>query len=344
MTCIPSAAMRRMPVTVDAPGPGIGQTAGTPHAGSDTAGAQESPGPETRLEAAKRECAQRSPEVCLGDEGKSSMISRVLAEENPGATRQHLSCAFVKVDIPDAMVSQMAYRRRGIRLGGARRRPILPSMGHPLWPLYDLRLRTPELELRLPTEDELVELCAVARAGVHDPDFMPFQVPWTRKPSPQFEREFIQHHWEQRATWSPERWRLGLAVFHDGQPMGCQDLAAESFPLLREVHTGSWLGKRFQGRGFGKQMRAAALHLAFAGLGAVAAHSGAYTGNHASLGVSRALGYEPNGVRRVVVDGEVREEIRLRLLRERWETHRYCDVEVSGLSRCRELFGTGEAG
>lgn len=29
-------------------------------------------------------------------------------------------------------------------------------MGHPLWPLYDLRLHTPALELRVPTEDELV--------------------------------------------------------------------------------------------------------------------------------------------------------------------------------------------
>ena len=27
-------------------------------------------------------------------------------------------------------------------------------MGHPLWPLYDLRLRTARLELRLPDEEE----------------------------------------------------------------------------------------------------------------------------------------------------------------------------------------------
>ena len=217
-------------------------------------------------------------------------------------------------------------------------------MGHPLWPLYDLRVRTPDLELRMPTEEELAELCAVAKAGIHDPDFLPFAVPWTREPSPRFERNFIQHHWGQRANWSPERWSLALAVFHAGQPMGFQDLAAESLAVVREVHTGSWLGQRFQGKGFGKQMRAAVLHLAFAGLGAVAANSGAYVGNQASLAVSRALGYERNGIRRVPVDGEVREEIRLRLLRERWKTHRYCDVEVSGLSSCRELFGADEAG
>ena len=33
-------------------------------------------------------------------------------------------------------------------------------MGHPFWPLFDLRVRTPTLELRLPTDDDLV---AIAR-------------------------------------------------------------------------------------------------------------------------------------------------------------------------------------
>jgi hypothetical protein len=33
---------------------------------------------------------------------------------------------------------------------------------HP-WPLFDLRLRTPCLELRLPTDDDLLELMRVAR-------------------------------------------------------------------------------------------------------------------------------------------------------------------------------------
>src|SRR5690606_16044055 len=125
-----------------------------------------------------------------------------------------------------------------------------------------------------------------------------FPVPWTQRPSPQFEREFMQHHWRARAAWTPQRWRLILAVFHDGAPIGCQDVIADDFPLLREVRTGSWLGRPFQGRGFGKQMRAAVLHLAFAGLGAVTARTSAFADNPASLAVTRALGYEPNGVTR----------------------------------------------
>lgn len=212
-------------------------------------------------------------------------------------------------------------------------------MGHPLWPLYDLRLRTPALELRVPTEDELVALCRVARAGVHDPGEMPFSVPWTDKPSPQFEREFLQHHWGVRARWSPQQWTLGLAVFHDREPMGFQDLSAENFAVLREVRTGSWLGQVFQGRGYGKQMRAAVLHLAFAGLGAVAAGSSAMADNAASHAVSRALGYQDNGVGRQAPRGEPVDHRYFRLTRQRWEDHRYCEVEVDGLDSCRDMFG-----
>lgn len=76
-------------------------------AGSGTTGSAASPAPQTRLEKAKRECAQRSPHVSLGDEGTSMVISRVLAEEDPGATWNQLSCVFVKVDIPDAVVSHI---------------------------------------------------------------------------------------------------------------------------------------------------------------------------------------------------------------------------------------------
>jgi RimJ/RimL family protein N-acetyltransferase len=212
-------------------------------------------------------------------------------------------------------------------------------MGHPAWPLYDLRLRTPALELRLPTEDELVALCAVARAGVHDPAFMPFGIPWTDKPSPQFERDFLQYHWGVRAGWSTASWTLGLAVFHDGEPMGLQDVGAVNFAVLGEVHTGSWLGQAFQGKGYGKQMRAAVLHLAFAELGAVAATSSAFTDNAASQAVSRALGYQPNGVSRVAPRGEPRDHVAFRLTRDRWQAARYCEVEVAGLDSCRDMFG-----
>ncbi len=212
-------------------------------------------------------------------------------------------------------------------------------MAHPTWPLYDLRIRTPGLELRLPTEDELVALCDVASAGIHDPEFMPFGVAWTDKPSPRFEREFMQHHWGLRSAWTPERWQFNLAVFHDGEPIGFQDVGAKDFAVLREVVTGSWLGAAFQGRGFGKQMRAAVLHLAFAELDAVVARTAAWADNRPSQAVSRALGYRDNGVTRELRRGVPTDHLHMRLTRERWPAHRFCEVEVEGLDSCREMFG-----
>ena len=43
--------------------------------------------------------------------------------------------------------------------------------------LYGLRLRTPRLELRLWSHDELLELGRLAERGIHPPDEMPFASP-----------------------------------------------------------------------------------------------------------------------------------------------------------------------
>src|SRR4051794_18330350 len=50
------------------------------------------------------------------------------------------------------------------------------------WPLHNLVLRTPRLELRPDDDAGLRELVAEARLGVHPPDYMPFTVPWTDNP------------------------------------------------------------------------------------------------------------------------------------------------------------------
>ncbi len=212
-------------------------------------------------------------------------------------------------------------------------------MAHPLWPLYDLRLRTERLELFLPDEAELVELCQLARAGIHPPDEMPFAIPWSIKPSPRFEREFIQFHWGTRATWSPADWVLELAVSLDGRLVGSQGLVARDFAVMRAVATGSWLGAEFQRRGIGKEMRGAVLTLAFDGLGAQVAETEAFVDNPASAGVSRALGYEPNGIGRLAPHGVRRDTQRFRMTLADWRSRPRPAVEIDGLDGCRELFG-----
>ncbi|HYF47546.1 MAG TPA: hypothetical protein VD926_15130, partial [Acidimicrobiales bacterium] len=79
-------------------------------------------------------------------------------------------------------------------------------MPHPYWPLFDLRVRTPRLELRYPSEDDLLALVDLVRHGIHDPTTMPFSHPWTDAPSPDLERGALQFWWNQRASWSKHDW------------------------------------------------------------------------------------------------------------------------------------------
>ncbi|AIJ22096.1 GNAT family N-acetyltransferase [Amycolatopsis methanolica] len=143
------------------------------------------------------------------------------------------------------------------------------------FPLLALRVRTPRLELRLPAPEELAALAELAAEGVNDPGSMPFLVPWTDQEPALVARSLVQFHWLRLGRWSPDDWGLDLVVFRDGEVLGQQSVSAKRFAITREVHTGSWVGRRHQGQGIGTEMRRAVLHLAFAGLGAEEAVSGA---------------------------------------------------------------------
>ena len=211
------------------------------------------------------------------------------------------------------------------------------------WPLAGLRVRTEALELRVPADDDLDELAALAAAGVHAPEEMPFLMPWTDAPPPERARGTIQWNWRQRGEWTPQSWSLNLVVVRDGVVVGTQHVGAKDFRVLREVHTGSWLGRDHQGQGIGTQMRAAVLWLAFAGLGAEFACSGAFEDNLASIAVSRKLGYGDDGIDRYVRRGEPVVSRRFRLDRQAWLDSRPVPAVIEGLEPCLPLFGLEES-
>ncbi|MFA1541540.1 GNAT family N-acetyltransferase [Actinomadura monticuli] len=207
------------------------------------------------------------------------------------------------------------------------------------FPLLGLRLRTPRLELRLPSPEELGALANTAAQGVHAPGTIPFTVPWTDRPPADVARGVVQHHWHTLGQWTPDDWQLHLTVFHAGDVVGQQDVRARDFAVLRQVNTGSWLGMRHHGKGIGTEMRAAVLHLAFTGLGADEALSSAFADSHASRAVSRKLGYQDNGTERAVVQGAMTIEQRLRLTRADWEKRATIPVTIEGLAPCLPMFG-----
>jgi RimJ/RimL family protein N-acetyltransferase len=212
------------------------------------------------------------------------------------------------------------------------------------WPLADLRLQTPDLELRWPSLDDLEALAGLAAAGVHDPAVQPFMVAWTDASADERARSTLQYHWSRWGSWQPSDWMLELVAVRDGAVVGSQGMGGRDFAVLREVHTGSWVGRRYQGQGIGTQMRAAVLHLAFEGLQAQWAVSAAFEDNAASLGVSRKLGYRDDGTEWHLVRGRPALTRRLRLARADWQATRTVPVRIHGLQPCLSLFGLSAGG
>jgi hypothetical protein len=86
-------------------------------------------------------------------------------------------------------------------------------------PLYELRLRTPRLELRLGNSDELAALARLAQEGIHRPKEMPFAMAWTdRRDEEGFVESFVESHEAALRDWRPEKWSLNLLVFVGGRP------------------------------------------------------------------------------------------------------------------------------
>ena len=86
-------------------------------------------------------------------------------------------------------------------------------------------------------------------------------------------------------------------------------------------------------------MRAAVVHLLFAGLGAEYALTGAFHDNAASLGVTRSLGYEEEGRRRALRRDTPDWLVGFRLPRAVWEERRRDDIVIEGLDPCLPMFG-----
>ena len=207
------------------------------------------------------------------------------------------------------------------------------------WPLFDLRLSTPGLTLRPMAE---ADLAAIADLLPEDVEMDPARHSYESEDL-RLSRGIQVHqaYWRAYGTWCPRAWRPGFVVRSAaGEILGVQELEGNDFLTLRTVDSSSFLIAAARGRGYGKQMRTAVLALAFGPLEAEAAITSAWHDNHASLGVSRALGYRPNGESLHSHPGKVDVMKHMRLLRADWLASGIgANVEITGFGPCRPLFG-----
>jgi RimJ/RimL family protein N-acetyltransferase len=208
------------------------------------------------------------------------------------------------------------------------------------YPPLQIEVTTPRLTLRGATDDLLAELIPVVREGVVSADEVPFDDPMSLyEDNPTREWRWLRGIWANRARVEPKWWRICLVVAVDGRAVGIQDLIADDFPAFGSVSTYSWLAPEARGRGIGREMRSAVLHLGFAGFGAREATSEAFVDNDASNATSRSLGYQPNGQTWATRRGQPARLHRWQLDRARWEATRRTDIALAGVEECLPVFG-----
>ena len=212
-----------------------------------------------------------------------------------------------------------------------------------LYPPLDVRIRTPRLELHGASDELLARLAPLVRAGKADEDPPPYDDPfWAYEPDPDRRVQlWLRGIWRGRGTVRPGGvWRVHFVVMVEGEPVGMQDVIGHDFDDFGTAETFSWLSSDVRGRGIGTEMRSAILHFAFEGLGAKEAHSEANIGPNGSSGVSKWLGYEPNGTAWATCNGEPSLGQRWRLTRESWLTRRRDDLTMSGVEQCLSTLTT----
>ena len=217
----------------------------------------------------------------------------------------------------------------------------MPTTAGPLsaYPPLNLQVHTPRLSLLGATDELLERLVPTVRKGVAT-EPPPFDDPISfYEDSPEREWRWLRGVWSGRGRVSAGFWRLYFVVVVDGEPVGMQDLVGRDFARFGTVTTFSWLSPDARGRGIGKEMRQAVLHLAFEGLRAGEAGSDAFVDNHASNRVSEALGYVPNGLSWDTRRGEPAQIKCWRLTRERWAEQRRDDIELAAVADCLPVLG-----
>ena len=156
-----------------------------------------------------------------------------------------------------------------------------------------MRITCASTELRVLRESDIPALLALKAEGITQPGIpQSFVSPWYQRP----DEEAISYWYQRMAQNGKRDCTLAFVVRDHGEVAGMQDFSGEATQALRSMETGSWLGRRFHGRGIGTRMRQMALAFALDHLGMEEIRSGARVENWASRRVSENADTKPTAL------------------------------------------------
>lgn len=137
----------------------------------------------------------------------------------------------------------------------------------------------------------LGELAGLAAEGIFSQPYPSYAFPWAKGDAETIRRNVVEYQRGVRTTCGPEEWRLECAVIVDKQPAGVVGIGASEWRTRKAAVSGSWLGRRYQGRGIGFTAARGLLRVYFDELGGDEARRVVYPENVASLRVGEKLAY-----------------------------------------------------
>lgn len=210
------------------------------------------------------------------------------------------------------------------------------------WPHAGLSISVGHMRLCWATDDMLAALAELAAEGEQPPQEHPFHSEWSLASPVERARWVLQQQWKHRGNVTEGVLNFQLAVLYKDEPVGLQIARSVDWQTTRVAETGAWLGHKYQRQGWGTQMRALICELLFNGFDALEVHSASFVDNHGAIGVSRKLGFSPNGTVWADRAGERVEVERFRLPKEKWAQRRLeafpAPVRMEGVEKVREMW------
>ena len=114
----------------------------------------------------------------------------------------------------------------GPAVGDARRMDVVEQ----LWPPFALRVTCGPLVMRLLRDADFPEVLAVAHAGIHDPDLLPFYLPWTEPKGADMERAVHAVPLASACQPLARRWSARPGRLGRGALVGVQGVSTHDFP------------------------------------------------------------------------------------------------------------------